>query len=113
MHETPTHVPPSPEEHVIAHGLPASGASQVPPHLRAPAPPQYCATGQVPQSMRPPQPSLTELHSYPSTRQVAGTHGPASAGQRHLWSVVHSSEEKGHGPQSIRLPQPSPARPQS
>jgi hypothetical protein len=108
--EIPVQLPPAAEVHTTEQ--PPSGIEHVPPHRRSPPPPQNWSTGQVPQSSQPPHPSVEGPHPYPRLVHVAGTHGPASAGQRHLPSLLHVSEE-GHRPQSSSPPHPSPAGPHS
>jgi hypothetical protein len=98
---------------------PPSGATPLfPPQMLAPPPPQNCGLVQVPQLMRPPQPSAAWPQFWPAGHVVAGTQGTPPSGfspvlpPHWLKPPPPQNWDAGQVPQSMTLPQPSPVEPQ-
>src|SRR5206468_2232718 len=87
----------------------------VPPQtLDWPPPPQLCGVVQVPQLSNPPQPSATGPQLAPPSIASAQLFGTQPATPPHTLGVPPPPQVSGakQVPQSIELPQPSPAGPQ-
>src|SRR5215472_3353089 len=87
----------------VHRGAPSGPRPKPPPHLLKPAAPQICGTGQLPQSMRFPQPSPLAPHSKPCSAQVRGTQRVM------MWSGTTSRTGTSMGTSSATTSRPDSA----